>query len=80
MPYRLNVTLTRRPSVKRVGSYRWRYDEPQCKGVARTRCPRRCDGSSAVRPRGNRALLAGMVVPVDLLWGGSPHDEVPRIW
>src|SRR5438270_5984303 len=46
--------------------------------MARTRYPRRRDGRSAVCLRGNRSLLAGMGVPVDLLRGGGPHHPVPH--
>src|SRR5262249_48537731 len=46
----------------------------ECEGIARTRCPRRCDGSSPVRPRGDRSLLASMGAPLDLHGRIGPHD------
>src|SRR5262249_1346283 len=57
-----------------VAMGRWRDEEPQCEGMARTRCPRRCDGSSPVRPRGDRSLLASMGAPLDLHGRIGPHD------
>src|SRR5262249_51356207 len=59
----LNVRRQARPTCC---SGRWRDEEPECKGMVRTRDPRRGDGAPAIRPRGNRSLLAGMGVPVDL--------------